>query len=75
MKAHEQKLADIKRAAEEAAAAKQAEKLRKKAEREAAKKEAERKQLEADIGTTFIDAAKPVEGVMQQDILEVDGWG
>ena len=65
VKAHEQKLADIKKAAEEAAAAKKAEKLRRRAEREKARKEAERKELEAAIGKTFIEAAKPIEGVLQ----------
>ena len=43
VKAHEQKLADRKKAAEDAAAAKQAEKLRKRAEKERLRKEAERK--------------------------------
>ena len=74
VKAHEQKLADIKKAAEAAAAAKKAEKLRRRAEREKARKEAERKELEATIGKTFIEAAKPIEGVLQQDIIEADGW-
>ena len=59
VKAHAQKLADIKKAAEEAAAAKKAEKLRRKKEREAARKEAERKALEEEIEKAFIAAGKP----------------
>ena len=43
--AHAQKLADIKKAEEEAAAAKKAEKLRRRAERERARKEAAHKAL------------------------------
>ena len=75
VKAHEQKLADIKKAEEEASAAKKAEKQRRRAERERARREAERKELEGTIEKTFIEAAKTVENVLQQDIIEADGWG
>ena len=71
---HRQMLADRKQAAEDAAAQKKAEKLAKRQERERARKEAERKELENAIEKAFIESAKPVEAVMQQDIIEVDGW-
>ena len=75
VKAHEKKLSDLKKAAEQAGAAKKAEKLRNQAERERARKGAERKELEIAIGKSFIEAAKPVEGVLQSEIIEADGWG
>ena len=68
-------MADIKQKEEEAAAAKKAEKERRRAERERLRKEAERKELEATIEKTFIEAGKPIGEVLQQDIIEADGWG
>lgn len=70
-----EKLEAQKQAALEEEKAKVAAKLKRRQEKEAARKAVERAQLKEHILENFIQKATPVEGIVNQEIVDVDGFG
>lgn len=70
-----EKLEAQKQAALEEERAKIAAKLKRKQEKEAARKAVERAQLKEHILENFIQKATVVEGIVNQEIVDVDGFG
>ena len=75
VQAHADKVEAAKRAAEEAERQRIADKLRRKQERAAARKAAEIQALKEQIHADYIAKSTPVEGIVFNDIIDIDGHG
>ncbi len=75
MQLQREKMEAQKQAALEEERAKIAAKLKRKQEKETARKAVEREQLREHILENFIQKATVVEGIVNQEIVDVDGFG
>ena len=75
VKEHEDKLKKAREDEDTRLATKHADKLRRKAEKIAQKKAEEIESLRQHVLANFVDKGAVVEGILAQELVEIDGWG